>query len=175
MTVDDFNLFCRKLAQTTHVVQWGGAHVWKVAGKVFAIAWPDENDSKRGEVLVTFKCSDLSFELLKEMPGCQPAPYLASRGLTWIQRTGTDTMDDTSLADYLAESHRIVASGLSKRRQAELGLTPEALTATSGKSADAANKPPNKRAAKATTRPVFKSESRSSSKPTPRHPRGEIR
>jgi len=28
----------RSLAPDDHVVQWGGAHVWKVGGKVFAIA-----------------------------------------------------------------------------------------------------------------------------------------
>ena len=38
MTLDDYNGFCASLPGTTHVVQWGGAHVWKVGGKVFAIA-----------------------------------------------------------------------------------------------------------------------------------------
>ena len=37
MTYEEFNLFCRSLPATSHVVQWGGAHVWKVGGKVFAI------------------------------------------------------------------------------------------------------------------------------------------
>ena len=42
MTLDEYNGFCASLAATTHVVQWGGAHVWKVGGKVFAIAgWND--------------------------------------------------------------------------------------------------------------------------------------
>jgi predicted DNA-binding protein (MmcQ/YjbR family) len=56
--------------------------VWKVGGKVFAIAgWGD------GEALaVTFKCSELSYDLLKEQAGLRPAPYLASRGMKWIQR-----------------------------------------------------------------------------------------
>ena len=30
---------------------------------------------------VTFKCSQMSYELLKDKPGCRPAPYLASRGI----------------------------------------------------------------------------------------------
>jgi predicted DNA-binding protein (MmcQ/YjbR family) len=42
MTYDAFNAFCRALPATTYVVQWGGAHVWKVGGKVFAIGgWAD--------------------------------------------------------------------------------------------------------------------------------------
>lgn len=123
MTVDGYNRFCRSLTATTHVVQWGGAHVWKVAGKVFAIAWFDADDpDDEDELLVTFKVSDMSFELLKEMPGCRPAPYLASRGMKWIQRTGRETLDDKALRDYITESHRIVALGLAKRMQKELGI-----------------------------------------------------
>ncbi|WP_339832848.1 hypothetical protein [uncultured Parvibaculum sp.] len=37
MTYREFNAFCASLPATTYVVQWGGAHVWKVGGKVFAI------------------------------------------------------------------------------------------------------------------------------------------
>jgi predicted DNA-binding protein (MmcQ/YjbR family) len=119
MTVTDFNAFCAALPHTSHVVQWGGAQVWKVAGKVFAIAgWNDADQ----ELFVTFKVSEESFEMLKELPGLRPAPYLASRGLKWIQRTGHETMDDAALRDYLARSHRIVALGLPKRVRRELGL-----------------------------------------------------
>ena len=76
--------------------------MWKVGGKVFAVAgWND------GEALaVTFKCSPLSFDLLKEQKGLRPAPYLASRGMSWIQRTSAESMDDAALKDYLRESHQ---------------------------------------------------------------------
>jgi len=37
MTYEEFNDFCGSLAATSYVVQWGGSHVWKVGGKVFAI------------------------------------------------------------------------------------------------------------------------------------------
>ena len=36
MTYKEYNAFCRRLPATTYVVQWGGSHVWKVGGKVFA-------------------------------------------------------------------------------------------------------------------------------------------
>lgn len=74
MTYDEFNRFCRGLPSTTHVVQWGGSHVWKVGGKVFAIGgWDD------GDEAFTFKVTDLSYEILKNQPGLRPAPYFASR------------------------------------------------------------------------------------------------
>ena len=48
MTPDEYNRFCASLHATTHVVQWGGAHVWKVGGKVFAIGgWDDGRGAVR--------------------------------------------------------------------------------------------------------------------------------
>ena len=117
MTYDEFNAFCGPLPATTYVVQWGGSHVWKVGGKVFAIGgWGD------GQPAFTFKVSELSYEILKEQPGLRPAPYLASRGMKWIQQYARPGLSDDDLKDYLRQSHRIVASGLSKKQQQELGL-----------------------------------------------------
>jgi predicted DNA-binding protein (MmcQ/YjbR family) len=121
MTLDGYNRFCRSLPHTAHVVQWGDAHVWKVGGekgKVFAIASRWEGPS----LDITFKTSQMSFELLKDKPGIWPAPYLASRGLLWLQRYSAETLDDAALKDYLKESHRLAALNLPKRLQRELGF-----------------------------------------------------
>jgi predicted DNA-binding protein (MmcQ/YjbR family) len=120
MDLEAYNAFCASLPATTHVVQWGGAHVWKVGGKVFAIAGWSNSD----ELAVTFKVSELAFDILREQPGLRPAPYLASRGMTWIQRVSGEAMDDAALKDYLAESHRIVAAKLTRKLRRELGLDP---------------------------------------------------
>ena len=120
MTLDDYNGFCASLPSAAHVVQWGGAHVWKVGGKVFAIAGWGEG---RGDILhVTFKCSDLAYEILKEQPGLRPAPYLASRGMTWIQRRTDESMDDDALKDYIRESHSLIVRKLPKRVLREMNL-----------------------------------------------------
>lgn len=119
MTRGEFDEYCRGLPHTTHVVQWGNASVWKVGGKVFTVGgWNDDQDA----FCVSFKTSDTSFEILSEQPGCRPAPYLASRGMKWIQRTSEETLSDADLKAYLAESHRRVAAGLTKKLQRELGL-----------------------------------------------------
>src|SRR5690554_2051255 len=108
MRLEDYNRFCASLPQASYVVQWGGAHVWKVGGKVFALG--RESD---GEMLaITFKCTGLAYDILREQPGLRPAPYLASRGLKWIQRFTAESMDDTALEDYLRESYRQVLTGL---------------------------------------------------------------
>lgn len=116
----DFHKFCTDLPATSHVVQWGGHDVWKVGGKVFVIAgFSDAGPS------FSFKVSEISFEILKEQPGLRPAPYLASRGMSWIQHFEEPGLDDAALRDYICESHRLVASGLTKKKQRELGLLPD--------------------------------------------------
>jgi predicted DNA-binding protein (MmcQ/YjbR family) len=117
MTPAAFNSFCLTLPATTYVMQWGGSHVWKVGGKVFAIGSWDEKLAG-----ITFKVTPLSFELLSEQPGLRPAPYLASRGMKWIQHYGKPGLTDSELRDYLRQSHTLVAQGLSKNRRTELKI-----------------------------------------------------
>ncbi len=150
MTQAEFNAFCESLPHTSHVVQWGDADVWKIGGKVFSVggwqmserqrdkgdrpsalmrrarAGTEQNEaaavSDKNSYCVTFKCSPTSFDILREQPGCRPAPYLASRGMKWIQRTSDESMDDAALKDYLRESYRLVSLNLTKKLQKELGL-----------------------------------------------------
>jgi len=115
---DDFDAFCAALPRVTHVVQWGGASVWKVGGKVFAIGgW-----SETTEFAVSFKCTETSFAVLKDLPGLRPAPYLASRGLTWIQRIDGRTLDDARIRDYLRASHALIVAKLPRKIRRELEL-----------------------------------------------------
>ncbi len=118
MTRDEFNGFCRGLPAVTHVVQWGGSDVWKVGGKMFAVCGWSE-----GEVPgITFKVSPVSFEILKHVEGVRPAPYLASRGLLWVQRHAAGGLSDAELREYLTRSYRLVADGLSAKRRRDLGI-----------------------------------------------------
>ena len=118
MNYEEFNEYCSLLPATTHVIQWGGSQVWKVGGKVFAIGgWGDGN-----EPAFTFKVSESNFYFLSDEPGYRPAPYLASRGMKWIQLYVVDETNIDDLKYYLLESHRIVSLGLSKKKQKELGL-----------------------------------------------------
>ena len=126
MTLDEYNAFCKNLAHAVHVVQWGNAHVWKVGGektgsggKLFAVAgWGEVGDF----LAITFKTSPLTYDILKDQPGLRPAPYLASRGMKWIQHFDKPGLDAEALKEYLAESHRQASLNLTKKRQKELGL-----------------------------------------------------
>jgi predicted DNA-binding protein (MmcQ/YjbR family) len=118
MTYEQFNDFCHSLPATSYVMQWGDSHVWKVGGKVFAIGgWGDED-----QPAFTFKTSEPDFLFLSDEPGYRPAPYLASRGMKWIQQIETSAEYDDDLRFYIEESHRIVSLGLTKKKQKELGL-----------------------------------------------------
>jgi predicted DNA-binding protein (MmcQ/YjbR family) len=116
MTPDDFNRFCGALPHTTHVVQWGGAQVWKVGGKLFAAMW----DGAGKNAGITFKVPPASYDILSGQPGLRPAPYLASRGIRWIQRFSDESMSDEDLRAYLRQSHALVLDGLPKKQRAAL-------------------------------------------------------
>lgn len=118
MDYEKFNTFCKSLNATTHVVQWGNSDVWKVGGKVFAIGgW-----GKAEKPAFTFKVSEQNYLFLELKEGYQPAPYLASRGMKWIQQYNGSDAEDEELEYYLRESHRLVSLGLTKKKQKELGL-----------------------------------------------------
>ena len=113
-----YNRICSELTGTHYVRQWGDAHVWKVGEKVFALGREQED----GTMHVTFKASDMVWEVFRDTEGVQPAPYLASRGLKWLHRTDDSGMDDETLTGLIADSHRMAAANLTKKRRRELGL-----------------------------------------------------
>ena len=125
MTLDEFNLFCSKLTSTTKVVQWGGAHVWKIGGKIFAIAsyWgPNTKDKDLPEKgsKISFKCSDFSYSILIEQKGIIPAPYLARA--KWVQLEEGNALNNEDVKSYITQAHSIIAAKLTKKIQAELEL-----------------------------------------------------
>ncbi|MBA4781819.1 MAG: MmcQ/YjbR family DNA-binding protein [Rhizobiales bacterium] len=121
MTENEFNAFCACLPKTAYVMQWGGSHVWKVGDKVFAIGRPD------ADILgITFKVTPLSYDILKNEPGFRPAPYLASRGMKWIQRHASSDISDAHLKAYIERSYDLVVEKLTRRSRAALGLQAKA-------------------------------------------------
>ena len=118
LTRDDLNTYCAALPQTTHVVQWGGSDVWKVGGKLFAVIGMGGDNG----AAITFKVSELAFEVLSDMPGLRPAPYLASRGMKWIQAYGEPGLGDDSLKEHIKASYDMIVAALPKKKRAELGV-----------------------------------------------------
>ena len=117
MTREEFNTYCGSLKATSHVVQWGNSDLWKVGPKLFAVGgWAEERDA------FTFKVGDIAWEVLRDSPGVRPAPYLASRGMKWLQVYEETAMSDESLKDLLKDSYDLVVDGMTKKARAELGI-----------------------------------------------------
>ena len=69
---------------------------------------------------VSFKVSDIAYEMLTESGEALPAPYLARA--KWVNLPDPNAWDDERLAGYFASAHEIVASRLTKKARASLGL-----------------------------------------------------
>ena len=71
---------------------------------------------------VSFKCNPEVFRILKDEPGMRPAPYLASRGMSWLQWVSPETVSVVDLEEHLWQSYSLVAAGLTKAKRRELGM-----------------------------------------------------
>ena len=115
---DGFEAFVLSLPATVLVRQWGDASVGKVGGKIFAIF------GLGGDGLaprISFKCTDMAFELLPELDDAEPAPYLARA--KWVAVGPKVPLSEDELDAYLREAHRLVAAKLPGRIKTELALT----------------------------------------------------
>jgi predicted DNA-binding protein (MmcQ/YjbR family) len=110
-SVKAFSKFILGLPAATLGEQWE-AHVAKIGGKVFALL------SQDGTHLV-FKVSELSFEVLTEIDGIGQAAYFAKR--QWVS-VAADSLTDAELKTYIKASYDIIASKLTRKLRAELGL-----------------------------------------------------
>ena len=110
-----FNTFCGGFKGAENVVQWGGASVWKIGGKVFAIY----SDWGRDADAVVLKPSEMAREIWRDAPGVRLAPYLGRAG--WIQ-IDFDAMSDEELQNLIEGSFAIIAAKLTRKKRSELGL-----------------------------------------------------
>ena len=112
MTPQAFDAACRALPAATMDIQWGDDHVYKVGGRMFAVASP------RGGC--SFKVTDIAYEALTESGPARPAPYLARA--KWVYFDDLAALDDAEAADWLATAHTLVAAKLTRALRRELGL-----------------------------------------------------
>jgi predicted DNA-binding protein (MmcQ/YjbR family) len=113
MTLDRVRTICMTFPEATEQIQWGDDLVFKVCGKMFAVARLDG----AGNALA-FKCAPEDFALLIENEDIVPAPYLARAH--WVSLTKFDILSAAELARRLRQSYDLVVAGLPKRTQAAL-------------------------------------------------------
>jgi len=105
---------CLALPGVTLDHPFGDDHdAYKVGGKMFAMV-----GAMGG---VSFKVSDIAYEILTETGQARPAPYLARA--KWVHLDDPADWPDAELADHLASAHRIVAGKLTRAVKTALGLS----------------------------------------------------
>jgi predicted DNA-binding protein (MmcQ/YjbR family) len=118
VTPGAFDAACRALPGVTMVVQWGADGVYKVGGRIFAVAGPEG---------VSFKATDIAFEALTESGRARPAPYMARA--RWVRFDDLAALDDAEMSNWLATAHALVAARLTRAQRRDIGL-PEAARAS---------------------------------------------
>ena len=120
MTLERFRQLCLKQPGATEQIQWGADAVFKVGGKMFAVACTDFAQYPDAKVC-SFKCDDEGFAELCEQEGVVPAPYLARA--KWVALDTWSALPDREIAARVAAAYIIVRGGLPKKLQATLGGT----------------------------------------------------
>jgi predicted DNA-binding protein (MmcQ/YjbR family) len=108
--------FCLALPAATLSVQWGGARVYKIGGKMFAMLGPKSDRPHH----LFFKAGETSFHILTQLRHIVPAPYLARAHWVYLERL--DALETKELKVYLGRAHALAAAGLSKKKRAALGI-----------------------------------------------------
>src|SRR5215469_949396 len=101
--VDWLRKTCLAFPGASEQVQWGYDLVFKVGGKMFAIA-----PLEPAPICLAFKCGDESFAELTERPNVIPAPYLARA--RWAALETDNAIPRRELLELLRTSYQLVAA-----------------------------------------------------------------
>ena len=113
MTLDWFRKFCMSLPHSTEEVLWGGDLVFKIGGKMYAVAALEP-----APVALSLKCTAEEFAELVERPGIIPAPYLARHH--WVALESEDALPRAEIKRLVRQSYDLVIAKLPKKKQAQL-------------------------------------------------------
>jgi predicted DNA-binding protein (MmcQ/YjbR family) len=105
MDIDQLRKLCLSFPGATEQIQWGDDLLFKVGGKMFAVA-----PLEPAKIWISLKASPENFAELTERPGVLPAPYLARA--KWIALESKDALSTTEIAQLLRESYELVVAKL---------------------------------------------------------------
>ncbi|HEY7388331.1 MAG TPA: MmcQ/YjbR family DNA-binding protein [Bryobacteraceae bacterium] len=114
MDIEWVRKLCLSFPQSTEKVQWGNNLVFKVAGKMFAVADLEGG----GDHWLSFKCEPATFAELIERPGIIPAPYLARAH--WVALERENSIPRTELKTLLRTAYDLTVAKLPKKTQSAL-------------------------------------------------------
>ena len=117
MTLERFRQLCLAQPGATEQIQWRVDAVFKVGGKMFAVACTDFKDYPDVPVC-SFKCDDETFAELCEREGIVPAPYMARS--KWVALREWRALSDKEFAPLVSRGYALVRAGLPRKLQATL-------------------------------------------------------
>jgi predicted DNA-binding protein (MmcQ/YjbR family) len=113
VTRDELHKAAMALPGATMDVKWGADYVYSVGGKMFCAT--DDAYSN-----LSFKATDIAFEALTQTGRALPNKYLARA--KWVSLEDLAAQDAAEVADWVKTAHGLVAAGLPRKTQRELGL-----------------------------------------------------
>jgi Uncharacterized protein conserved in bacteria len=111
--IDWIRAYCLSLPHTTETVQWGNNLVFKIGGKMYAIATLEPEDH-----WLSFKCSAEDFAELTEREGIVPAPYLARAH--WVSLESEDALPAAEIRRLIRQAYEQVLAKLPKKTRTAL-------------------------------------------------------
>lgn len=117
MTLTRFRALCLEQPGATEQIQWGVDAVFKVGGKMFAVACTDHTQYPDAPVC-SFKCDAEDFAAFVERDGVVPAPYLARA--QWVALQRWDGLTDREIREAVGRAYAHVRAKLPKKLQASL-------------------------------------------------------
>jgi predicted DNA-binding protein (MmcQ/YjbR family) len=110
MNLDWVRQQCMSFPGATENVQWGNDLVFKVGGKMFAVACLEA-----AEYRLSFKATDEEFAELTEHDGIDPAPYMARA--KWVALETFDKLPRAELERLLRGSYEMVLAKLTRKER----------------------------------------------------------
>jgi predicted DNA-binding protein (MmcQ/YjbR family) len=114
MNLERLRTICLKHPGATEQIQWGADLIFKVGGKMFAVAATEPEAGHR----LSFKCGDEEFAELVEQDGIVPAPYLARA--KWVALETFDALSDREIEQRIKDSYDLVFAKLTKKDQSSI-------------------------------------------------------
>ena len=113
MNIDWVRKYCLSLPHTTEIVQWGDDLVFKIGGKMYAVA-----ALVPGDHWLSFKCTPEDFAALTECAGIVPAPYMARA--QWVSLETEDALSRAEIKRLVRHAYDLIFAKLPKKTQAAL-------------------------------------------------------
>jgi predicted DNA-binding protein (MmcQ/YjbR family) len=113
MNLESLREYCLSFPDATEKMQWGHDLVFKVGGKMFAVA-----DLTPGEMGVSFKCTVEEFGELIEQEDIKPAAYAAR--YYWVTLLAWNALPDREVRRLVKQSYKMVREKLPKKVKGQM-------------------------------------------------------